>query len=93
MAQEREYIATLTSKGQVTIPLAVREELGLMAQDKIIFRLGPGARVEIERLPMSLEEAYGSVASLSSPQDLERIRQIAREEREELWSKRLHNEP
>lgn len=62
-------------------------------QDKIVFRLGPGAKVEIERLPMSLEEAYGSVAPLGNPQDLEAIRQTAQEEREELWVQRLRDEP
>lgn len=93
MTQEREYIATITSKGQVTIPLAVRKELGLAAQDKIVFRLGPGTKVAIERLPMSLEEAYGSVPPLGSPQDLEAIRRAAHEEREEQWAGRLHDEP
>jgi len=31
------HVATLTSKGQVTIPLAVRQESGLTSGDKIEF--------------------------------------------------------
>lgn len=35
--------ATLTSKGQVTIPVAVREKLGLAAGDRVEFvEVGPG---------------------------------------------------
>lgn len=89
MGKEREFIATVTSKGQVTIPIAIRDELGLSPQDKIVFRLGEDSKVEIERLPMSLEEAYGSVAPLGHPQDFAAIQQTAREERAEQWAKKL----
>lgn len=35
--------ATLTSKGQITIPLAVREKLGLATGDRVEFvEVGPG---------------------------------------------------
>lgn len=38
--------STLTSKGQVTIPKAVREELGLREGDRVAFRvLGDGSVV------------------------------------------------
>lgn len=89
MERQSEYIATVTSKGQVTIPLAIRDELGLSPQDKIIFRLGADSKVEIERLPMSLEEAYGSVKPLNQPEDLDGITKTAREERADQWAERL----
>lgn len=89
MGNEREFIATITSKGQVTIPIAIRDELGLSPQDKVIFRVGKDSKVEIERLPMSLEEAYGSVTPLGHPQDLDTIQKTAREERAEQWAKKL----
>lgn len=85
MTEDKEYVATITSKGQVTIPVEIREQLGLGARDKVIFRLGKGNRVELEPLPMSLEEAYGSVAPLGRPENLEELQRIAKEEREDRW--------
>ena len=38
---------TVTSKGQVTIPKAVRERLGIVAGDPVDFELGPDGRVEL----------------------------------------------
>ncbi len=85
MVEGKEYIATVTSKGQVTIPIEVREQLGLAPQDKVVFRVLADNRIEIEPLPMTLEEAYGSVAPLNRPEDFEAIEQITREEREDRW--------
>jgi AbrB family looped-hinge helix DNA binding protein len=90
MAEGKEYIATVTSKGQVTIPAEVREQLGLTAQDKIIFRVLANKRVEIEPLPMTLEEAYGSVPPINRPEDFDALQQIAGEEREERWLRKLN---
>jgi AbrB family looped-hinge helix DNA binding protein len=89
MGKGQEFIATVTSKGQVTIPAAVREKLGITAQDKIIFRLGKDRRVEIEPLPMSLEEAFGSVAPLNRPEHFDEIERVAREEKEQQWLDQL----
>jgi antitoxin PrlF len=85
--QGRQFIATVTSKGQVTIPAEVRQQLRLSPQDKVIFRI-EGSRVELEPLPMTLEDAYGSVTPLNRPEDFESLRRIAREEREERWLKK-----
>jgi AbrB family looped-hinge helix DNA binding protein len=85
----KEYIATITSKGQVTIPSAVREQLRLAPQDKVVFRIVDGVRVEIELLPMTLEEAYGSVEPLNRPENFETIKQVANEERAARWREKL----
>ena len=39
---------TLTSKGQVTIPKAVRDELGLRVGDKVAFRVLENGTVVVE---------------------------------------------
>jgi AbrB family looped-hinge helix DNA binding protein len=90
MANDKEFVATITSKGQVTIPAEIREQLGLAARDKVVFRLGKGNRVEMEALPMSLEEAYGSVAPLPRPENFAELQRIAEEEREEGWLRKMN---
>ncbi len=67
--------ATITSKGQITIPVEVRKALGLQAGDRVMFRLADGRALiwpeddqgeegpgfELEKLPDFFELA-GSVA-------------------------------
>jgi antitoxin PrlF len=55
-----EVAARLTSKGQVTIPKAVRDALGLAEGDSIVFRI-EGERALLARTPDLLELA-GSVS-------------------------------
>lgn len=40
-----DVIAKVTSKGQITLPKAVRDALGVHAGDKLIFRLEQGVAV------------------------------------------------
>lgn len=55
-----EAAARMSTKGQVTIPKAVREALGLHDGDAVVFRL-EGGRAVLARTPDLLELA-GSVA-------------------------------
>jgi len=43
-------IATLTSKGQITVPLPVREMLGLKPGHQLDFKCLPGGRIELKPL-------------------------------------------
>ena len=52
--------ATVTSKGQVTIPKEVRDRLGLRAGDEIAFEEQPGGyRVTKQRAPSKLARWRG----------------------------------
>ena len=51
--------ARVTSKGQVTVPKAVREALGIEAGDEVVFRV-EGNRAVLARTPGFLELA-GSI--------------------------------
>jgi len=50
---------TLTSKGQVTIPKAVRDELGLKEGDRIAFRVLEDGTVVVEPETVELLELKG----------------------------------
>ena len=50
---------TLTSKGQVTIPKAVRDELGLREGDRIAFRLLEDGTVIVEPENVELSDLRG----------------------------------
>lgn len=41
--------STLTSKGQITIPKAIRERLGLRVGERLEFRIGKDERIVMER--------------------------------------------
>ena len=66
-----EIRASIGSKGQITIPRAVREALFISAGDKVLFRVN-GRRATIERIP-DLMQFAGSVsvsaAKLGTPWD------------------------
>lgn len=52
-------IATLTSKGQVTIPAAVRQRLGLKTGDRVDFALAPDGRVVLTPQRTPFEDLRG----------------------------------
>lgn len=62
----REIISSITSKGQVTIPREVREELGVGTRDKIAFVIDDG-EVRIKPVQFTLESVIGSVPALDRP--------------------------
>jgi len=55
-----DYVSSLTSKGQVTIPAAIRKALGLKAKDKVAFRMENGA-VRIEPARASVMDSAGKI--------------------------------
>jgi antitoxin PrlF len=76
-----DVAARLTSKGQITIPKAVREALGLQEGDQVVFRV-EGGRAVLARTPDLLELA-GSVIMPEDAEGLswEEIRRRVRDER------------
>ena len=78
----KEIIATITSKGQVTIPAEVRGHLALKTGDRISFVLEPDGTVRLmsPRYP-SVASLRGAAGTLARPLSWERMRDIAREDR------------
>jgi len=53
--------ATVTSKGQITIPKAVREELGLIEGDRVAFRVLEDGSVVVEPETVDLLDLKGAL--------------------------------
>ncbi len=77
----KEIIATVTSKGQVTIPVAVRRHLKLREKDKVIFLLDEEGEVRLvpSRYP-DLSSLRGAAGSLAEPRAWQEVEEIARED-------------
>jgi antitoxin PrlF len=88
----KEYYGTVTQKGQVTIPLAVRKLLGVKSRDRVTFRVTKG-RVELAPAQISLEAAYGAVKPTSRPENWPAIRSQAREERVRGQERKIGHRP
>ena len=78
----KEIVATITSKGQVTIPAEVRRHLGVQTNDKIAFVLGEEGRVELKAPRYhGVASLRGAAGSIGRPLSWPEMREIAREER------------
>jgi antitoxin PrlF len=56
-----ESVARMTSKGQVTLPKAIRDKMKVGKGDYLLFRV-KGKRVELEKVDLSWEERFSKLA-------------------------------
>jgi antitoxin PrlF len=78
-----EVIATLTSKGQVTVPKVIRERLGVGERGRIVFTVEEDGSVRVRALKYpTLKSLVGAAGKLPSPVGRDLV-EIAREERAE----------
>lgn len=79
--------AAVTSKGQVTIPAALRERFGLKAGDRLRFFEGPDGSVRVERrATLSFGDLRG-IVKLDRKVTAEEIDRWCGEAREGGWSR------
>jgi AbrB family looped-hinge helix DNA binding protein len=71
-----ELTAKITSKGRLTVPVAVRRHLGLGPHDRVAFVI-EGDDVRLCRLRYTLESVIGSVEPLPGTTTADFARQIA----------------
>jgi AbrB family looped-hinge helix DNA binding protein len=64
-----ENITTLTTKGQVTIPKAIRDKLGLKPFDKLRFFIDGEGEVRIRKAYPSLEDVVAGLPAIAVPMD------------------------
>lgn len=75
----KEYISSVSPKGQITIPAEIRELLGIKPKDKVIFEMGE-ERVKIRPLAARLEASYQAIPALTPARTLEEMMEIAHED-------------
>lgn len=89
----KTFESTISSKGQVTIPIDVRRQLGLNAGDTITFVATDDGKVEIRPVRFTLESVFGSVKALPNESlDLEREIEEATEESVARKMRRLNRQ-
>jgi AbrB family looped-hinge helix DNA binding protein len=77
----KEIVSTITSKGQVTIPVEVRRHLRLGTNDKIAFVINDEGRVEVKPPRYaSVESLRGAAGTLKRPLSKAELLQIAHED-------------
>ncbi len=72
-------ITTVTQKGQVTIPQAVREKLQIDYGNKVEFSLNEQGQVVLQPVKADLQEIYGSLAKDRPDSSIEEQRKLARD--------------
>ncbi len=77
---EMRYTTVLTSKGQVTLPKKVRQDLGLQAQDKFLVLVYGGAILLIPLPREGLLSLFGALP-VSESHTLSELREAYRQQR------------
>jgi antitoxin PrlF len=69
----KEFVSTINSKGQVTIPADVRRQLGVGSADKVAFLLTEAGTVDLRPVRFTLEAVLRALPGLPNESvDLER---------------------
>lgn len=78
----KETVSTISSKGQVTLPVQVRKHLGVEANDKVAFVIEPTGDVKVTQVKYpDIQSLRGSAGSLKQPLPFKQMRIIAQEDR------------
>ncbi len=80
--------STVTRKGQVTIPMVIREKLDIAYGEKIEFAVNEQDEVVIRPVKVGLEDVYGVLKNHKPAGSHEEHRHLAREWASERGSKR-----
>lgn len=75
----KEYVSSVSPKGQVTIPEEIRERLGLAPKDKVTFTLEDES-VKITPARSRLAASFQAVPALKQSRSLKEMTEIASEE-------------
>ncbi|MEO8327798.1 MAG: AbrB/MazE/SpoVT family DNA-binding domain-containing protein [Nitrospirota bacterium] len=73
--------ATLTSKGQITLPKKIREQLKLQPGDRVEFLVGPDGRITVWPVTSDVTILKGLIPKPKQPSTLKAIRAAIKQRR------------
>jgi AbrB family looped-hinge helix DNA binding protein len=73
------FVGSVSPKGQITLPLAIRERLGIHPKDKVVVQL-VGDTITVVKLSTLLAESYQAVPALEGSLSWSEITNIAHDE-------------
>ena len=78
----KNYVATISSKGQVTIPKEIRRELGVSTPDKVVFSTNADGEIVLRPVRYTVRELRGIVPAIPGrdPGDFEEMIREAMDE-------------
>jgi antitoxin PrlF len=88
----KNHVATISSKGQVTIPKEIRRELGVSAPDKVLFSTNADGEVVLRPVRLKASDLLGIFPAIPGreDEDIDEIIKAAMDEKAEevvanLW--------
>lgn len=77
-----QYLTSITSKGQITIPVELRKHLKVKPRDKVVFVIEKDGLVGLRTsFYKSISSLKGSAGSLKKPLSWPKMKQVAYEDR------------
>lgn len=78
----KTLLSTVTTKGQVTLPAAIRRRLKLAAHDRVVFVMDEAGRVELQ-VPryQSVADLKGAAGSIGKSLTMKQLRETAYHDR------------
>jgi AbrB family looped-hinge helix DNA binding protein len=75
----KEYTSSVSPKGQITLPLEIRRQLGVKPKDRVVVTLD-GDEVRVRRLGSPVETTFQAVPPLKKSKSWKEVEQIAHED-------------
>ena len=84
-AARQSVEATVTSKGQVTLPKALRKELGIDAGSRVRFTLGVDGKAQVEKVAYSLDDLWRLADSREKPKSRMSFEEMDEAKERRIW--------
>ena len=81
----RTVEATVTSKGQVTLPKALRSQLGIGAGSRIRFTVGADGKAQVEKVMNTLDDLWRLADSREKPKGRMSFEEMDEAKARRIW--------